>query len=129
MSHVTLHHRRFSPPPLAELRRLELPPQVRVSGRRRRIAALLAFTVGWAGLHKLYLMRFEQALVSFLFCWTLIPALVAIAEGVTFLLMSDAEFTETYEATSSWTCRLWRVVFRQPTRPAKGYEFTPYRPW
>ena len=129
MSHVTLHRRRFSPPPLAELRRLALPPQVRVPGRRRRIAALLAFTTGWAGGHKLYLMRPEQALASLAFCWTLIPALVAIAEGVTFLLMSDEEFARTYTATSSWTCRLWRVVFRQPTRPARGYDFKPYRPW
>ena len=108
---------------------MTLPEQVRVPGRRRRRAALLAFTLGWMGGHKLYLMRFEQALASALFCWTLIPALVAIAEGVTFLLMSDAEFAETYEATRSYTFRLYRVVFRQPTRPARGWEFKPYRPW
>jgi TM2 domain-containing membrane protein YozV len=126
--HVVIHTRRFAPP-LRELRHVDLPAQVAISTRNRKVAAALAFTLGWAGAHKVYLMRPEQALLSVLFCWTLIPALLAIAEGVTYLMMSDAEFARDYDVTRSWLCRLARAVFRQPTRPARGYEFKPYVPW
>ena len=34
-----------------------------------------------------------------------------------------------YDVTRSWLCRVGRVVFRKPTRPARGYEFKPYVPW
>jgi TM2 domain-containing membrane protein YozV len=126
--YVTIHTRRFAPP-LRELRHVDLPPQVPIPSRNRRIAAALALTFGWAGAHKVYLVRPEQALLSLLFCWTLVPALLAIAEGVTYLMMSDREFARDYDVTRSWVCRLARAVFRKPTRPARGYEFKPYTPW
>ena len=131
MSHVTIHTRRFAPPlrELRELRRADLPKQVTIPRRHRRVAAVLAFTLGWVGAHKAYLMRPEQALLSLLFCWTLVPALLSIAEGVTYLMMSDEEFARDYDVTRSWLCRAGRVLFRKPTRPARGYEFKPYVPW
>ena len=134
MSHVTIHTRRFAPPlktlrELRELRHVDLPKQVAIPRRRRRVAAALALTLGFVGVHKLYLMRPEQALLSLLFAWTFVPALLAVAEGVTFLMMTDEEFGRDYDATRSWLCRVGRVVFRKPTRPARGYEFKPYVPW
>ena len=128
MPHVVIHTRRFTPP-LRELRQVDLPAQVDIPSRNRRLAAALAFSVGWMGGHKLYLMRPEHALLSLLFCWTLVPALLAIAEGVTFMMMTDDEFARDYDVTRSWLCRVARVVFRKPTRPARGYEFKPYVPW
>jgi TM2 domain-containing membrane protein YozV len=129
--HVTIHTRRFAPPlrELRALRREDLPAQVPIRARNRRVAAALALALGWAGGHKLYLMRPEQALLSLLFCWTLVPALLAVAEGVTYLMMTDAEFARDFDATRSWLCRVTRAVFRKPTRPARGYEFGPYVPW
>jgi TM2 domain-containing membrane protein YozV len=131
VSHVTIHTRRFAPPlrELRELRRVDVPKQVPIPRRHRRRAAALALTLGWAGAHKLYLMRPEQALLSALFCWTLVPALLAVAEGITYLMMTDDEFARDYMSTRSWLCRVGRVVFRKPTRPARGYEFGPYVPW
>ena len=134
MSHVTIHTRRFAPPlktlrELRQLRTAELPKQVAIPHRRRRLAATLALTLGFVGTHKLYLMRPEQALLSLLFAWTFVPALLAVAEGVTFLMMTDEEFARDYDVTRSWLCRVGRVVFRKPTRPARGYEFKPYVPW
>ena len=131
VSHVTIHTRRIAPPlrELRGLRRADLPSQVPISRRNRKVAAALAFTLGWGGGHKLYLVRPEQALASLLFCWTLVPALLSIAEGVTYLMMTDEEFARDYDVTRSWLCRASRVLFRKPTRPARGYEFKPYVPW
>lgn len=128
MPHVTIATSRFAPP-LRELRHVDLPPTVQIPSRNRKVAALLALAFGWAGAHKVYLMRPEQALLSLLFCWTLVPALFAIAEGATYLMMSDREFARDYDVTRSWLCRLARAVFRKPTRPARGWEFKPYTPW
>ena len=128
MPHVTIARRRFTPA-LREIRHLDVPGQVAMPVRNRKLAATLAFTLGWIGGHKLYLLRPEQALLSLLFCWTLVPALIGIAEGVTFLMMTDAEFARDYGQTRSWMCRVFGAMCRKPTRPARGYEFKPYTPW
>lgn len=61
-------------------------------------AALLAFLLGGLGVHKFYLGQSVQGVLYFLFCWTLIPALVAFVEMIAYLLMSDAEFDRRYNA-------------------------------
>ena len=131
MSQVTITRPRFAPPlgQLRRLRGLDLPREVPLPARDRRVAALLALAFGWAGGHKLYLMRFEQALLSLLFCWTLVPLFVGLAEGVAYLLMTDREFARRYDVTRSYACRLVGAMLRASTRPARGWEFKPYRPW
>jgi predicted RNA-binding Zn-ribbon protein involved in translation (DUF1610 family) len=52
------------------------------SGRERVTAALLAFFLGGFGAHKFYLGKGGQGLLYLLFCWTFIPAIIALIEGI-----------------------------------------------
>ena len=65
-------------------------------GRERMVAALLAFLLGGVGAHKFYLGQGGLGVIYLLFCWTFIPALIAMVEGIIYLTMSDAEFAQKY---------------------------------
>ena len=64
----------------------------RPSTKSKTAAALLAFFLGGIGIHKFYLGQSGAGIVYLLFCWTLIPSIVAFIEFIILLAMSDAEF-------------------------------------
>lgn len=68
------------------------------SPKSRTTAGLLALFLGGMGMHKFYLGKSLQGLVYLLFCWAVIPIFLGIAEGIRYLLMSDAEFQARYLA-------------------------------
>lgn len=61
------------------------------------VAVLLAIFLGGIGLHKFYLGQIGWGIVYLLFCWTGIPSLVGLIEGIIYLTMSDAEFARKYK--------------------------------
>ncbi len=66
-------------------------------GRKERIvAALLAFFLGGFGGHKFYLGQVGMGILYILFCWTFIPAIIALIEGIIYLTTSDDEFSRKY---------------------------------
>ncbi len=69
------------------------------SERNRISAAILAFFLGGLGAHKFYLGKPVLGLVYLLFCWTFIPAIVALIEGITYLSISDQEFAAKHVAS------------------------------
>lgn len=70
---------------------------VKATGRKSRVAAaLLAFFLGGLGVHKFYLGRIGWGFIYLLFCWTLLPALIAFIEFIIYLTMSDQAFAEKY---------------------------------
>lgn len=64
------------------------------NGKSRIAAALFAFFLGALGGHKFYLGQVGMGIVYILFCWTLIPALIAFIEFILFLTMSDDAFNK-----------------------------------
>lgn len=73
------------------------PSQPVVTGSRSRVgAALFALLLGGFGIHKFYLGRIGQGIVYLLFCWTFIPALIAVIEGIIYLVMSEEDFHRKY---------------------------------
>ena len=71
--------------------------QPRTVGRKSRVtAALLAFFLGGLGAHKFYLGRIGWGIVYLLFCWTLIPGIVAFIEFIIYLCTSDDDFAKKY---------------------------------
>ena len=64
--------------------------------RNRTIAAVTAFFFGGLGIHKFYLGNALAGLVYLLFCWTLIPSLVGMFEGIRYALMNEGEFQRRY---------------------------------
>lgn len=64
------------------------------NGKSRIAAALFAFFLGALGGHKFYLGQVGMGIVYILFCWTLIPAIIAFIEFILFLTMSDDAFNQ-----------------------------------
>jgi TM2 domain-containing membrane protein YozV len=69
---------------------------LRISRENGLLAALRALLLGGLGAHKFYLGRTTQGVLYLLFCWTFIPFLLGIMEGVVYLSMSDASFSAKY---------------------------------
>lgn len=65
-------------------------------GKSKVAAGLLAILLGGIGVHKFYLGRTGLGVVYLLFCWTFIPALIGLIEGIVYLTMSDQAFAEKY---------------------------------
>lgn len=63
-----------------------------LSSGKRVTAAILALLLGGFGAHKFYLGKIFIGLLYLLFCWTFIPALIAIFEGIYYLTQTDEEF-------------------------------------
>lgn len=65
-------------------------------GKNKTVAAVLAFCLGGLGAHHFYLGQIALGVIYLLFCWTLIPAIVAFVEAIVFLGMSDQAFDAKY---------------------------------
>jgi len=55
-------------------------------------AGILALVCGGVGIHRFYLGQPILGILYILFCWTFIPAIIALAEGLYLLLMPDQAF-------------------------------------
>jgi len=60
--------------------------------KSRSTTAVLALLLGGLGIHYFYIGAWGWGLVSILFCWTYIPAIVSFAYGIYYMVMSDTEF-------------------------------------
>ncbi|MGV3525573.1 MAG: TM2 domain-containing protein [Candidatus Sericytochromatia bacterium] len=67
-----------------------------VTDKNRYLAALLAFSLGWIGIHKYYMGQIGWGIAYTLFSWTFIPALAATIEGILYLTRSDEDFVRRY---------------------------------
>lgn len=66
------------------------------AAKSRSTAAVLAFLLGFIGVHKFYLGRTGPGLLYLFFFWTLIPGLLSIIDFVMLLTTSDEAFAATY---------------------------------
>ena len=64
--------------------------------KSKSTAALLALFLGGIGIHKFYLGQWVQGIFYLVFCWTLVPAAVALIEFLNYLLMSRETFYRRY---------------------------------
>ena len=64
------------------------------NARNRKEAGILAIVLGGLGIHKFYLGKYGKGLIYAATCWTFIPMLVSIGEGIHFLTESDEQFED-----------------------------------
>jgi len=69
---------------------------VHTGTKSRGVAIALAFFLGILGAHKFYLGSFIWGLIYLGFCWTGIPAVIGVIEGLNYAFMSDATFHRRY---------------------------------
>ena len=63
---------------------------------RRSVAALLALLLGSLGIHKFFLGKIVAGIIYLIFCWTGIPTLISLVEGIIYFSMSDEDFDNKY---------------------------------
>ena len=88
------------PDKVSELLQIEASQQITcaiyISAKSRMTAGLLGIFLGIVGAHKFYLGQWRPGLVYLALCWTLIPAVIGLIEGISCLCMSDEDFLEKY---------------------------------
>lgn len=74
------------------------PQAVALSNKRKNktAAILLALFLGGIGVHKFYLGQWGWGILYLLFCWTFIPAIIALVELVIYITMSEERFAQKY---------------------------------
>ena len=60
--------------------------------KEKTTAGILAILLGDLGVHKFYLGNVGLGILYLLFCWTGIPAIVGLIEGIIYLTSSDRDF-------------------------------------
>lgn len=64
--------------------------------KSKTTAAILAFFLGGFGIHRFYLGQTGKGVLFLLFCWTGIPAIIALIDFIRYLCMNDADFNAKY---------------------------------
>lgn len=64
--------------------------------KSRTTATVLAFFLGWLGIHNFYLGKKMKGVLCLLFFWTYIPFILAIIDGIKLLVMRDEDFSSKY---------------------------------
>lgn len=66
-------------------------------GNKNKVCAgVLAILLGGLGIHKFYLGKTGLGIVYLIFCWTYIPTILGIIEGIIYLTSSDEKFYNDY---------------------------------
>lgn len=74
---------------------LPAPAQV-VPLKSKGTAAALAIFLGGIGIHKFYIGRPGWGVIYILFCWTFIPAILGLIEGLSYLTESPARWQKRF---------------------------------
>lgn len=82
--------------PHCGLHQIDIFSRLHASERSRITAALFALLLGGIGAHKFYLGKLKIGMVYLALCWTFIPSMVGLFEGLLLLLMTDQEFAAKY---------------------------------
>jgi len=73
------------------------PPQYIVPTSKSKVTAgILAILLGGLGAHKFYLGNIGVGVLYLVFCWTYIPAIIGLVEGIMYLSMTDQDFAQKY---------------------------------
>ena len=66
--------------------------------KSRTTAAVLAIIVGGLGVHKFYLGKTGKGILYLVFCWTSIPSLRGLIEGIIYLADGEEKFNAKYNS-------------------------------
>ncbi|MBR2152917.1 MAG: NINE protein [Clostridia bacterium] len=65
--------------------------------KNKIVAAILAILLGGIGVHKFYLGQTGKGILYLLFCWTYIPSILGLIEGIMILCSNDENFQIKYK--------------------------------
>ncbi len=68
--------------------------------KSKTTATVLCLFLGGFGIHRFYLGQSAKGILYLLFCWSLVPAIIAVIDFICLLVMSDEEFNQKYNLIS-----------------------------
>jgi TM2 domain-containing membrane protein YozV len=71
-------------------------PQYQRAPKDKTIAILLALFLGGLGAHKFYLGQAGLGILYLVFCWTFIPAVIALIEAIVYACTDEQSFHQKY---------------------------------
>lgn len=89
----------------------KIAPTINKNRRKRVTAGLLAIFLGGLGGHKFYLGRPIQGIIMLLFCWTIIPSIIGIIQGIEYLKKDDQAFAREVKESKRVTAGLLAIFF------------------
>ena len=60
--------------------------------RSKMAAGILAILLGDLGVHKFYMGKIGMGILYLVFCWTGVPAIIGLVEGIIYLTSSRYDF-------------------------------------
>jgi len=72
------------------------PNGVPTTNKSKTTAGVLGILLGGLGVHKFYLGKIGQGILYLVFCWTYIPAIAGVVEGIIYLTSTDENFYNKY---------------------------------
>lgn len=60
-------------------------------------AGILGILLGGIGVHKFYLGKIGMGILYIVFCWTGIPSIIGLVEGIIYLTTSDEKWAQRFE--------------------------------
>lgn len=69
--------------------------------KNKTTAGILAILLGGIGIHYFYINKPIAGVLFLLLCWTYIPAIIALIQGILMLTMPYAEFNAKYVNTNN----------------------------
>jgi len=84
----------YTPPkaPIYTQQQVYPPNNVDIYEKSKTVAGVLAIFLGAMGIHKFYLGHIGMGIVYMMFCWTCIPSIIGIVEGIIYLTSTDEQF-------------------------------------
>lgn len=70
--------------------------------KSKSTTVLLAFFLGGLGIHRFYLGQSGKGILYLIFCWTFIPAFIALIDFFVFIFMSEDNFNYKYNLKSGF---------------------------
>lgn len=64
--------------------------------KNKIVAGVLGILLGGWGVHKFYLGKIGMGILYILFCWTGIPSIIGLIEGIIYLVSDDKTFYTKY---------------------------------
>lgn len=64
--------------------------------KNKTTAAILAFFLGGIGIHRFYLGQSGLGILYLIFCWTFVPAIIALVDFIILLTMDEDKFNMKY---------------------------------
>lgn len=84
------------PPQYEQVPPMYNKPQIPPYSKSKTTAGILGILLGGLGIHKFYLGRIGMGILYLLFCWTYIPSIIGLIEGIIYLTSSEEKFYYKY---------------------------------